>query len=244
MENNTLTINHRVGSSMCDFRYRLGIAQTVDLFMDAAEEHSDRLGVGLSTISKMGYFWMAARTKLCFHGFPGALDDISVTTWPARIRCGICNRYYTLTRNGELMTEGRTEWAIFNRNIGRIDTNPDEIFSKVPYSDEIVCGGRMARINRDFSGVETLGTYTVSSADIDVGRHMNNVKYIRAMLSMFSTEQQERMDIRGLEINYLSQSMEGETLSIMKRDAEGGMELGVLHADDRAAATAKLLIAE
>lgn len=236
-------VEQKIAMSMCDFRYRLGIAQAAGLFMDAATEHSAELGVGLDVIGEKGYFWLAARAKYRFYRFPDALEEICVTTWPAKVRCGICNRYYRMTAQDELLAEGRTEWAVFNRRIGRIDTNPDEIFSAMPYREETACDGRMARVNRDFSADRKLGTYKVQSVDIDVGQHMDNVNYIRAILAMFSTRQLAEMDVRELEISYISQSMEGEELSIFERETEEGMQFGVFHEDGSISAAANMILA-
>lgn len=234
-------INRReimIGMSMCDFRYQLGVTQAAGLFMDAATEHGELLGVGLDRIAEKGYFWLAARAKYRFYRMPRALETVEITTWPAKVRLGLVNRYYVMKRGEELLAEGRTEWAVFNRRLGRIDTNPDEIFTTMPYRTETVCDGRMTRINRDFTGAEKLGTYRVSSADIDIGEHMDNINYIRAILSMYSTQALRQMEICDVEVNYISQSMEGEELAIMRRETAEGTQFGVLHEDGTAAATA------
>jgi len=240
-------INRReimIGMSMCDFRYRLGVTQAAGLFMDAATEHGELLGVGLDRIAERGYFWLAARAKYRFYRMPRALETVEITTWPAKVRFGVVNRYYVMKSGEELLAEGRTEWAVFNRKLGKIDMNPDEIFTTMPYRTETVCDGRMARINRDFTEAVKLGTYKVSSADIDVGNHMDNINYIRAILSMYSTKELEKMEIRDVEINYISQSLEGEELTIMRRETPEGTQYGVLHEDGTAAATAYMKTAE
>lgn len=232
-----------IGMSMCDFRYRLGVTQAAGLFMDAATEHGELLGVGLDRIAEKDCFWLAVRAKYHFYRMPKALETVEITTWPAKVRFGLVNRYYVMKRGEELLAEGRTEWAVFNRKLGKIDMNPDEIFTTMPYRTETVCDGRMARINRDFTGAERLGTYKVSSADIDVGEHMDNINYIRAILSMYSTEQLAKMEIRDVEINYISQSMEGEELTIMRRETAEGTQYGVLHEDGTVSATAYIVTA-
>ena len=96
------------------------------------------------------------------------------------------------------------------------------------------------RIDPDFSDCEKLGTYTVRSTDIDIGNHMNNVAYIRAMLSMLSTERRKALDIKNMDVSFRSPSYEGEELGVFLRENEGFRDIGMLHSDGKSAALARI----
>ena len=66
---------------------------------------------------------------------------------------------------------------------------------------------------------------------------MNNVAYIRAVLSAFSCSELESMNITSLEVAYRAQCYEGEVLSIRKRIVDNGMEIGVVKEDGKTATT-------
>ena len=59
---------------------------------------------------------------------------------------------------------------------------------------------------------EVLGTYHVLSTDIDIGGHMNNCAYIRALQSFFTTEEWTAIRPSVFEIHYRKPSFEQETL--------------------------------
>lgn len=240
--NEKYSFDVKMSMSRCDFRWQLGVPQAADIFMDAATDHADVLGVGFDKMTAQNLFWMAARCRYRFHRMPKALEEVKITTWPGKIKYAICHRYYTMTQGDELLIEGMTEWVIYNTKENKLETNAPEVFKFLPFNEEIVCEGKKIRMSRDFSNDVELGRYTVRSTDIDIGHHMNNVAYIRAMMSMFSTEELETLDIRELEINYIAQCMEGEELSFRRRDTVDGMDIGVLHADGSVGATIHLII--
>jgi acyl-ACP thioesterase len=69
---------------------------------------------------------------------------------------------------------------------------------------------------------------------------MNNVNYVRTVLGCFSCEELARMDIRSLDLQFLNQCYEGETVSIRRRMTEQGMELAVLNGEGKTAFTAAI----
>lgn len=239
--NEKYSFDVNISMSHCDHSYRLGIPQTADMFMDGATDHAAILGVGYEQMAEQQLFWMAARCRYRFHRRPATLERVKMTTWPGKIKYAICNRYYTLTCGDELLAEGMTEWVIYNTASGKIETNAQEIYAHLPFNEETVCEGRKVRMGRDFSDDTLIGRHTVNSTDIDIGHHMNNVAYIRAAMSMFSTAELDAMDIMELEISYIEQSMEGEELYFFRRETEAGYDIGILHADGKVSATVHLV---
>ena len=65
--------------------------------------------------------------------------------------------------------------------------------------------------------MEEFARYTVRSTDIDLGGHMNNVAYVRAIAGAFSCDEWQKMDIRELEIAFRAPCYEGDTLVWQKR---------------------------
>jgi acyl-ACP thioesterase len=58
----------------------------------------------------------------------------------------------------------------------------------------------------------------VRSTDIDLGGHMNNAAYVRALAALFSCGQWQDMEMRELEIAYRAPCFEGDTLCWQKRE--------------------------
>ena len=196
--------------SGCDHRAKASISYLASLFMDLATEHSEKMGIGRNAMEATGTFWIAVRTKLKIHDLPCRMEDVTVATWPetpGRIRC---NRYYTMTKDGAPMVEAKTEWAIIDLKSGR----PQKLSILYPegleHLTDTVCEEPFTRFDDDFSDTEILDIYKVRSTDIDFGRHMNNVAYLRALFGTFTCEELDGMDIRDVEIAFKAQSYEGD----------------------------------
>ena len=109
------------------------------------------------------------------------------------------------------------------------DFYPDSDFTIAPPDDL-----PFTRMGKNFDGAEPLGEYRIRSVDIDRGGHMNNVNYVRAMLGCFTCAQLAEMNISELDMQFILQCYEGETIRFMKRPSEDGiMEVGALNGDGK-----------
>ena len=235
---NKLCKNMKVLAGMADNRGRLSIPAVFSLCMDLATEHGAMIELGFDDLAEKGLFWLTTKTKLKFAEMPGMLADLSAESWPekpGRIRC---NRFYRLTCGGELVAEGKSEWAIISRESGKL-IPPSEVYpEELVHDPEVICEEPFTRLRDDFAGCEVLERYKVRSTDIDLGQHMNNVAYVRVLFGAIPCRKWEELEIREVEVAFKSQSFEGEELTICRREAEDGFEIGILHADGKPAVVA------
>ena len=202
-----------ISPGMCDSSGRLGIPDTASLFMDIAAEHSDRLGIGQRTLGSEGGFWLTIKTMMRFFRRPFFGENAVLSTWPEVPEKRRCFRDYLLSGEGGILAAGKTEWGILDTATGRL-RHLDSVYPEgLVLSEKSAIADEFMRFEEDFQDAETLGCYTVRSTDIDLGKHMNNVAYIRAFSSLFSTDEWNRMDPAFLEIWYRSQCFENEELT-------------------------------
>ena len=91
-----------------------------------------------------------------------------------------------------------------------------------PFSDHTGITDRPTRFADDLTQAELVRGYTVRPTDIDFGRHMNNVAYVRVLLDCFSAKQIASGTIASIEAHYSAPCLEGETLSVyQKQDGDG-----------------------
>ncbi|MBP0969144.1 MAG: hypothetical protein J5744_03260 [Oscillospiraceae bacterium] len=213
-----LTKAIRISPSMCDSSGRLGIPDTASLFMDIAAEHSDRLGIGQIKLKSEGGFWLTIKTIMRFYRKPGFSEEAELSTWPEYPEKRRCYRDYLLSGTDGPLAAGKTEWGILDMDTGRL-RHLDSIYpAGLELSDISALSDEFVRFDEDMSADDILGTFIVRSTDIDLGNHMNNVAYIRAFASLFSSSDWNRMDIKFIEIWYRSQSLEGDVITARKRE--------------------------
>lgn len=221
---NFLVKDYIVSSSLCDAQGKLGIRNIFDICMDMAAEHAVALGVGYYEMLERRCYWVAVRTRVRLHERPPLGENVTVETWPGKPSLAKADRFYRLMRGDKLFAEGRTEWAAQDIDTGMIRRTDSYGYPvDLTHREEKLCAEPFTRFKIAQPAPEELAqVYTVGSMDIDVGRHMNNVAYIRMLLGTFTTAEQEEMDIAEVEISYRNACFEGEKLSIY-RQKEGNI---------------------
>ena len=174
--------------SICDYSGKLGIYGCFSLFCDAASEHGHILGVGNREMREQGFFWLAVQSCVRFHSLPSMNESATLSPWPGIPARAYTNRYYSLEKDGTLLVEGKTKWAVFDFNKNRLAPLNSEFFTRLTPEEKTLCDGDFARISEDFSNSQKFAEYRVRSSDIDVSGHFNNVAYIRAIEGMFSSK--------------------------------------------------------
>ncbi len=221
MENKYST-KMRILPSVCDSTARLGVHNTFGLFMDAATVHAEELGCGARAMIERGLFWLTVRTKIQFLRMPRLMEEVTVSTWPGVPGKYKVMRYYTVESGGERIIEGKTEWAVSDLKTGKLQPSDGVYPPGLLLDESTVADEPFVRISDDFTPEEELGRYAVRSTDIDLGGHMNNAAYVRAIAGAFSCEEWQGMRIREMEIAFRAPCHEGDELILEKREADGG----------------------
>ena len=105
---------------------------------------------------------------------------------------------------------------------------------------EAVLDEPFSRISEDTADCEEIGSYAIRSVDIDLGGHMNNVAYVRALFGVFSSEELDKMNITDCEICYKNSCYERDVLTFCRRDTEEGIEIVAKNNEGSTAILAKL----
>ena len=225
--------------SMCDSAAALGVPDTFALFMDIATEHACALGCGLDVLGPRGLFWLTVRTRVKFFRRPKMFERVALSTWPEAPGKLRTNRCYVLEGRDGLLAAGKTEWAVLDQNTGRLHPMAD-VFAPDPASlSESVWDEPFTRLSDE--PLDEFARYTVRSTDIDLGGHMNNAAYLRALASLFSCEAWQGMNLREAEISYRAACYEGDTLCWQKRAEDGALALRAALPDGKTIALVRLV---
>lgn len=236
----SFTRKQTITPGICDASGRLGCADTFRLFQDVASEHAERMGLGGIAMQKQHAFWMTVRTRVHFYKRPWMMQEVELSTWPmapGRMRCDRC---YRLSDDETLLAEGRTEWCVYDTQANAVRSTEGLFDPETVFSDALLLPAPYARFRHDFADADRICSYVVRPSDIDIGRHMNNVAYLRMLMDSFSVAEQERMRITEMEILFCMPCFEGEALDVLRRRTDDGYEFGVRRPDGRYAALALL----
>ena len=230
-----------IAPSMCDASGRIGLSAAFALFQDIASEHAEELGVGFRDMTARGSFWLTVRTRVHFYHRPALMQTVDVRTWPAEPGSTRCDRYYSMSAQGRTLVEGRTEWCVYDFAAKAVRPMAEAGFRDgICYSGERVLTAPYAHFRHDFTDGDRVAVYAVRPGDVDVGRHMNNVVYLRLLADSFSVEEMGRMRVREMEFLFCMPCFEGENLDVLRRRTDDGYEFGVRRPDGRYAALARM----
>ncbi|MBO4278692.1 MAG: hypothetical protein LIR25_04900 [bacterium] len=231
----------RIMPSQTDFVNRLGYYETFRMFMDLANSHAEKLGIDQLTLMNRNLFWLTVKTRIRFYRRPLMSDTVEGQTWPLKPGSLRTDRCYRLCDSQGPLAEGRTEWAIMDLSKGRL-ANLTEIFPQdLVFNEESFPIEDFPRIVPADGSYEIKGTYRVTSSDIDMGQHMNNAAYVRALIGMFSVQELKDMDIKEITVVFKTSAHEGDVLSMPFRRTGNTMETGLYFQDGKPSLLAQIV---
>ncbi len=214
--------------SECDHQSKLSYPEFFNSFMDVATTHGDIMGVSSPVLAKFNLFWVVTRSRIRFYRRPAMLEEFSIRTWPITPELLRSLRFCSFYDSKGVFAEGKTEWIMLNKDNFRPSKTRGIYPDGLLFSNDTVLDEPWIKILDDFSSFDREVLYTVKSTDIDLSNHMNNVAYVKALFSCFSTKEIEMADVKEIEINYKSQCFEGDNLSIRIKKSESGFIVGFI----------------
>ena len=215
---------------------RLSIHGTASLFMDLAERHADLLGFGAQLLLEKGLFWVASKTMIQIGEMPRFSEPVKLETWPLAPGKVTTERQYRITSQSGGLVCGKTVWALVDVKTGRPTRVSDSMPEDLPYLTDIACDAPFPRINYREENFADLAEFRVTSSDIDIGGHMNNTAYLRALSGCFSSAELKERPAKEVCVIYLSPCYEGERIRFRIREEEEQADVAAVKEDGTVAA--------
>ena len=226
----------------CDECAGLSPLGVFTMLQSIATQHAELLGVGGAAMAKRGAFWLTVHNRVDFYDRAYLMQTVHASTWAEACaeKDVRCFRSYTLRCGDKLVAVGRTQWAVLGA-AGRVVPFGQSGFPQdYPFPQQAAIEEKPQRFHDDFAPEDAVETYAVRSTDIDMGRHMNNVVYIRLLLDCFRAKELAFGAVKRIEAHYASPCLEGETLGVFCRREGQICRMAVRHADGRSAVLAQV----
>ena len=199
---------------ICDDTGKLSYHDAFRVCMDIAAAHAQALGCGPDAMSGKGLFWLTVKTQLQFHARPRMMEQVRMRTWPEQPGKLRCNRSYQMLHGDSILLSGKTEWAVIDLG-SKLPVPVSGVYpSELQFDAGTAAPEPFARIQDDFQNSESIAEYRVRSTDIDLGGHMNNAAYLRAMFGCFPCAALHDMKIGTIDVAFRRPCFEGEVLML------------------------------
>ena len=212
-----------ISPSNTDLTGKLSYPAAFSIFMDLAAEHAELLGLGFAAMAEKNRFWLTVKTKILFYRRPGMAEAVTAATWlepPEKIRC---NRNYAIQSGDEILVAGKTEWAVMDTEKHTLVPISLVYPGGIRYEKAPAFTESFARIADGFETSETVEEYRIRSTDIDIGGHMNNAAYLRALFGAFSCEELQAGEIRSIDAVFRKPAYEGDVLTLQRKTSPTGI---------------------
>lgn len=208
----------RIHSYDVDFFQRATLEAICRLFLEAAWNHAEALGVGFAHLAEQHCLWVLVRLVIKLHRYPSWAETLTLNTWPRAAKGVFALREFELIDPiGNLVGGGSSAWAVLDAQTKK-PQRIEKMLAGIRRGPERLA---VALEPTKLSACQAPDTITRKTAygDIDLNGHVNSGRYIGWLMDSYSFEFHKAHQVHLLEVNYLGETAGGETISIRSQQA-------------------------
>lgn len=196
------------------------------LLQDAATAHSEKVGMGFTTLAAKGKAWVLYQMGVHIHRPPSLDDNILVQTWHAGEESFMAYRDYLVTCGNETLVTARGVWLLidiegkklnyFSGNINACYTLEPSIFDAEAFNAW-----------KPWLKPELTHTYSISlrPADFDSLGHVNNATYFEYLEFLIHRALGENTKLKSIHLQYSKEIPAGTKEIEVGLEKKGGVYL-------------------
>ena len=206
-----LTREYVLDVGQIDSRHIARPSAIVDFMQDISTRHAAVMGLSGEEFEKK-YIWVLSRLKYTLTRPLNFYEKLRVTTIPRKLRGASWYRDFVFEADDGPVGSAVTVWAIVDletRRLVRPQTIGMGFAEQQTGQTELLRALRAEQLEPCFDRV-------VRYSDIDVNCHLNNVKAVDILSDAFGLEADETRWVSQLQVNYITETRCGTTLSIRR----------------------------
>jgi acyl-ACP thioesterase len=203
-----------------DATRRATILSLFRYFLEAAWNHAESLGFGFAHLGAQNKFWVLSRIRIEVAQYPAWGSRAILRTWPRGIQSVFALRdFELLDQTNQRLAAGSSAWLV----VDSISKRPQRLLKLLPNLAAFNANAALAhdpeKLDENTSW-DSESPITARYTDIDVNNHVNAARYIGWMLDSYPVGFHLQNSLRAIDVNYLSETIEGEQLSVHTRQSE------------------------
>ena len=205
----------RIVPSLVDASEHLKLVSFFLLFQDIANKNTESLGGGKEATTDKGLDWIVARISLDIKRMPMLDEEYELETYPFGVKAGCifyrCARM--LDKNNDPIIRLNSMWSVMDNKTRKIVLKPNISHAKEEYGDELAEPVKVALEDANFTFSKV-----VRYSDCDLNGHLNNTRYVEALVDINNLEFYKKYFISHIDINFISEVHDEEKLDIYASD--------------------------
>lgn len=220
-----------ITSAYIDVSGKMGIAQTVLMVQDNFTENFGQIKQDNFWVKSKGGYWVITKAKFKFMTRPFWRSKVVTTSFPANT-----SLIRTVENTAITTTDGEPiVLAIQEACCLSIDRHRPMKLSAVDFpmegSPEPFMKDEFDKFNEIALKYEEVYQQKVLPQHIDMSHHMNNIEYVKLALNVFTTEDLEMCTPSELEVHFLGESLEGQTLRVYRAEHNGATYMKIMEGE-------------
>ncbi|MDZ7659780.1 acyl-[acyl-carrier-protein] thioesterase [Fodinibius sp.] len=208
----------KIRASEIDFNQKATLPAICNLLQEVAGNHARELEFDITDLQKDELTWVLHRLHVKMDRFPDWRETITIKTWPSS---GDGLRAYRdfliMDENGDILGRSLSYWLIMNIQSRRPARIPKKILEMAPKDTDHVLPVTDASFS-DLNQADYSQEFEVRKTDLDLNRHVNNVRLIEWALSCLP----DGSNVNEIDIQFMAESVLGDTdiVEVQKRSSD------------------------
>lgn len=193
---------------------KLNLKSLIKYLQDAAGEHSDLAGYGISNIEKTHLAWLVLNWKVKMISHPHYNEEITIKTWARSLEKVYSYRdFEILDSNNNLVAIASSKWLLVDSNTKKIKHITEDIVNSYGLNNKAVFNVNLDEKPKVPENNSLNFTYKVQRRDIDTNHHVNNLFYIDFALETIPENIYLSNEFNNIEIFYKKEIKYGEIIN-------------------------------
>lgn len=220
----TLFTPYNTTSADTDMESRLRLGGIVNFLIQSAISSADNLGFGFSNLRELQLFWVLRNLTVEIYRPIKWSEVVEVETWPKNIE-GVLYLRDFVVRDSEKQVVARATsgWLAIDfatKRPKRFNSEQMLYFTKLKEKNALPYAP--IKLSAAACELSQQGIVTPTFFDIDLNRHVTSTRYIDWMVDTLPTDFLLTAYPTKLTINYLKETMLGDTVAICRGKADDG----------------------
>jgi len=230
----------KVSSSLTDFQPNISVFGAYRIMEDAITDFMGDLKIdGLTAKREYNAIWVFAKTRIKFFKKVAWGSEYTVTCFLSKISNVTIDIDVGIKDTaGELCIYSRTELCALDLGTGRIRRVSTVGVGESWRAETPLTDITFTKIEAE--NLPEVDRVMVKYSDIDYAVHTNNKQYVRFILDTYTVREMGNFSIREMEMVYVNQSHEGDSLTVHKGNCDG-KDLFVIKKGDQIIAKSEIL---
>lgn len=208
--------------SQTEVDLRVGCLGYMRYFQDTITRHLLSVGKGNDTIPHdYGICWIVSKYRLQVIERAEIDWSLVAETWiePEKSKVRL-HPNLRVSSGDKTLALGQMEVCLAHIEESRIALLPEIEFPFEMCEDPGIAHPKTRKLRFAEEGLEPAYTRTVRYSDLDNNHHMNNLRYVNVALDALPSELHLQHPVRELELEYLGQCREGDTMDVCRSIAD------------------------